>query len=358
MEEGKPPASRWKDEHNLLLTQHLYKDLTASSQSMEAVRRVLRKLFIYYVSSGDRLNISFIKTSQIYRLLEDASIQSRDTEEREIELCLQKYSNSQTSVDFDVFLTMMFEISELRYSQDEMKGTKRSSKEAFMELYEKHMKPLYANIYMNTEFGEFDTLLQEPIDRNTLRVLWHSHRVLLNIYRKYFEIELQKLPVDKMSLKAYIQKSDHACFNFLTEFDLSPDLIGKNLMNTLFQHILYTPTDRLSNNSDIKHILGDPKSEAGNRLTFSKFITLLARVAMVGYSQKNAERTTIELSTNLTSVQKLLLLLERMEFSKGFIEYERSMNLTHNSKTRLVPPKDVIANVPSSHPDLRPSSSH
>lgn len=305
---------------------------------MQTIKLIMKRLFSFYVSFGDRLNTSFIRTAQVFRILEEANITSRNIDQHDVEILFYKHSNDQASIDFYTFLDLMIDIAEMKFSD-------LKEQEALMRLFEKHLKPLYASIYINTDVGEHDIIFKQPLEKKLLQVLWNAEKVLKNIYKKCFPLEFVRGTVEDFGLRTYIQKSDNAYFSFLKDFNISPSLIGKSLANSLFQEIVETSIEDLTYNPVIPNVLADPESDCGRRLTFSRFLVIIARLALISYSAKNSARTTANFANDLEPVQKLLLLMERMEFSNGFFEYERALNVTHNQKDRILPSKAFIIKV-------------
>ena len=77
----------------------------------------------------------------------------------------------------------------------------------------------------------------------------------------------------------------------------------------------------------------------GRYFTFFKFIDFLAKCAKVSYSDQNNTQL------NLIESEMLCLLLERMELSNGFINFEKKTSKPHTSKITLLPSKLVISNI-------------
>ena len=74
----------------------------------------------------------------------------------------------------------------------------------------------------------------------------------------------------------------------------------------------------------------------GKYFTFLKFIDLLVKCAKATYSDSsNKENQLIE-------AEMFCLILERMELSKGFMNFEKKTFKPHTSKITLLPSKTVI----------------
>lgn len=80
----------------------------------------------------------------------------------------------------------------------------------------------------------------------------------------------------------------------------------------------------------------------GRVFTFHKFIDLLVRFSKASYgnSEMNGDQ-----SNNLIVAEMLCLLLERMELSKGFLNFEKKSSRPHSSKLTLLPSKGMIQQI-------------
>jgi hypothetical protein len=73
----------------------------------------------------------------------------------------------------------------------------------------------------------------------------------------------------------------------------------------------------------------------GRVFTFLKFIDLLVKFSRASYGNH-------EQQSNLILAEMLCLLLERMELSKGFLNFEKKTSRPHTSKLTLLPSKAMI----------------
>src|SRR5690606_1251647 len=119
-------------------------------------------------------------------------------------------------------------------------------------------------------------------------------------------------------------------------FDICPALTNVSVAYSLMQEILDTPKKELTGN-----VMSQLKldRDEGREFTFSRFLAYLAKLSNIAYSKIGDEQ--IE-SGELTQAEKLLMMLERMEFSNGFINFEKKISTTHNSSIALVPSREFI----------------
>jgi len=135
--------------------------------------------------------------------------------------------------------------------------------------------------------------------------------------------------------------SEKVVFEFLKEFDICPTLVTKSVgykvflasVNSQQQAFFQTGVDIIV----MAH--GDfVEKVAGRVFTFMHFLDLVVRYASVSYSIK----------TNLNGLilaEALCMLLERMELSKGFVNFEKRSHRPHTSKQTLLPSKMTLAQI-------------
>jgi len=159
--------------------------------------------------------------------------------------------------------------------------------------------------------------------------------VLHELYQVYFEHEIRG-SYDSQQLR---KMSEKVVFEFLKEFDICPTLITKSVAYKVFlasinsqqQAYFQTGVDIIV----MAH--GDfIEKMAGRVFTFMQFLDMLVRYASVSYSIK-AE------SSGLILADALCMLLERMELSKGFVNFEKRSHRPHTAKQTLLPTKTTLA---------------
>jgi hypothetical protein len=78
----------------------------------------------------------------------------------------------------------------------------------------------------------------------------------------------------------------------------------------------------------------------GKQFTFLKFIDLLVRLSKASYGNQDLDEDSP--SQNLILAEMICLLFERMELSKGFLNFEKKTSRPHTSKLTLLPSKQMI----------------
>ena len=233
-------------------------------------------------------------------------------------------------MDFETFLQLVTKLATVKYK------TTDSKSEALNQLLHQHLLPLYENIYNQTELGIDDEMLHEEIHENAILLLKHVHSTLSKIFHCYFPWESQAGPQDK-SVKG---RSEKALFLFLREFDICPTLITKSTAYTIWTEVLDTPIDQLTHSTTLPNIIPFLERDFGTLFTFARFCAFIVRAAMIAYIDAPGLN-----GRSFNSSERFALLLERMELSSGMLNFERKTSSTHNSKSTLVVPREVLQKV-------------
>ena len=322
-------AQRLKVEKSL--NDHLY----ANQQSEKEIRGILKKIFMFYASFGDRLNADAIKSNKIYKLLHDSMVlEETSLDKQSLDLLFCRYSKNRNSINFDTFLSMMIRIAQMKFPETD-------PKRAFLKLFKMHFKPLFGNLYSETDLGDFDILFKEPMNSELVNILNNVKGTFSKIHQSYFSHEYQVGGRDNSSQTLLKHKKEAHLFSFLKDFDICPSLLTKSTAFALHLDIIDTPLDKLTHNSNVTL---EVMPDSGFEFTLSRFLTYIARLAILGYCPDNFSRCNQKF-VKLRNQDKLLLLLERMEFSLGFVNFEKQFNATHNHSTTLLPSKAFLKQV-------------
>ena len=150
--------------------------------------------------------------------------------------------------------------------------------------------------------------------------------ILNDLYVTYFPWEL----TSSENHEVISERSSKAFHQFLRDFDICPTIISKSSVFALWCDLVVM--ERV--NPKIEAII-EPDYERGQCFTLTKFVMSVYLASILGYQNDTnmADRPNIE---------KLLLLLERMELSRGFMQIEIKTGRTHLARTSLLPSKNVI----------------
>jgi hypothetical protein len=134
-------------------------------------------------------------------------------------------------MDFDTFLNMLHRISESVYPRLPLE-------QALERLLQDHFEPLHENIITQTDLGDEETKLQEPVLRECANVLAYLQPILQKIFATYFPPPHRQFKL-KDSQDGLRQRSctETQLFIFLKDFDICPTFITKSSAYLLFSHV-------------------------------------------------------------------------------------------------------------------------
>lgn len=192
---------------------------------------------------------------------------------------------------------------------------------ALAALIKQSLSPLCKDLM--TTGDNYDNLFVEDDCKALLRSVLES---LKEVYITYFPWELRGTEAPDV----INNKSQRALLAFLQEFDIVPQLLSKNFIVRLWRDLV---TLRDSNLFVALSLLENPTDDIGVLFPFSKFLLVLYISAYRGYADDEEVGTS-------PPVERLILLLERLELSKGFLALTAK-----NSRLSLTPPKAIINQV-------------
>ncbi len=296
----------------------------------DEVKTRLKKIFQFYTTFGDRCNTSNLKSNKFHKMMSDANIREQYISVKDLDLLFVAENKHKPNMDFNTFLQLLVKVAEYRYENT------LPSREALERFIKEHMLPLYDNIYQHTDLGIEEGSLKEPIKENVLLILKAVHGPLLKIYQIYFPWEI------RTSQEPHVikQRTEMALFGVLKEFDVCPSIMTKGAAFMVWTEVMETPVRELSRNPRIENMVPFMEKDIGIQFTFSRFCTLLIRIASIAY-----EEHLRTVNKEFSQSEKFALLLERMDLSIGMMSFEKKTHVTHNSKMSLLVPKNVIEQV-------------
>jgi len=319
--------------------------------SLESIINKIERLFQFYCQFGERLNIKTLKSIKYIKLLEDCNILSNKNNilsndplsKQELEIIFSSESKN-NSINFHQFLNVLMKISMKRYSFSDDK--KRNT----LQLMNEYLLPLYNKIFniqnevLNNSLIDFNKNIDNYIHENNIIIIIQKNaKVLFDIYKMYFKHEISI----SQEMNFIISNSEKKIFEFAKDFDISPGLISKSLLLSLFQSEInnFDVDDKIRNekefylnlikNINLEYIIKLEKKNLnilGNYFNFFKFIRLLIKIADNSYiplniNTKEAERFNNQIKT---FDGKFNLFLKKIELSKGFLNIPKENSKNHN----------------------------
>lgn len=292
------------------------------SPSIDSIKLILKKLFSFYSSFGNRLTSNKMNFSQFLKLATDASIlDSPQVNQQRLTLVFTRVNKVQSGLDYPKFVKVLHGLAQIKYKRGD-------ANEKFRSLLNRHILPLYETIYEETDMGTEDKILKTKITFPTLMLVHLKLATLRAIYERYFKAEMTKNYM--ISDKEMFKLSRQDLLTFLREFELLPSLVNNSLANNFYHEVFHIDSwiDQMGTQAQSVHDLA--KILAGGRgisFTFFKFVFLLIKLSLYVFSDPvNLPRPFR--SIPFTNDEKFYLLLERMEVSQGFL----TVCMTHIKK--------------------------
>jgi hypothetical protein len=289
-------------------------------QSMEDIRNNIRYLFQYYTSFGDRKNMAYIQSNKVQKLCKEANIIDKKATKKDVDILFLKINKSKPNMYFEEFIKLLYELAVLKYGGDQM--------DAFKQLLDNCLMKRLEEVGGVTKFKPKDIEYDELVEELFIHVISLAY----DIYHSYFTFRIDK--IDKATQKE-LQRCEKFMYEFLRDFEICPKLLSKSKVYALWTYILQCSkekkgpvykhaTTQLSKSYDIK--------EENKLFTFAYFLDFLVLIGNSIFIKKGKK---------VGNAESVMLLLERMEISRGFANFEEKMHRTHSSASSLLPSEAI-----------------
>jgi len=304
--------------------------MNKSFKECDDYKHILRKIYGFYTSFGDRISCDGFKASHLFKLTHDAGLLDKTTiTQTNLDILFHKLSQKSSMIDFEKFLVLIVELAMIKYPNI-------TPKESFIRLFMGYMRPLCYSLYKETNLMECDTIFKERIDTDTISLLSDIIPTISKIHHKIFASEYQHL--DPKVAKA---KTELVLPSFLKDFDICPSLINLTVGHSLLQEVIDIDKGFLTKNFTFQSVL---EKDQGIVFTLKRFLVFLIRIALIGYPSTFPQKTQEGLQQSLSQQDKLTLLLEKIEMSKGFADFKRTTGKL-NSHISILPVTSVLRKV-------------
>lgn len=263
----------------------------------------LRRLFNCYSTCTPGLKQQYIRLPRYIQMARDAQIIDDFIDAHRLELVFCSVNRHRPNMTLEVFLSSLPRLAELKYNED----FQTNPNLAFATLLQRNLLPLVDQ----PEGQKVDSVDEES------KLVWLAvYAEMRAIYSHYFPWETS--PTESIPhIKGY---SSQALFTLLADFDVCPALIKKKEVLEIMREAIESPCETVAVEAD-----------QGSVFTLRRLLVVLYWCAQIGYSGDS------QLSNSKPS-EKLLVMLERMELSKGFQTYYRRKS----SRSSLMPQKEVL----------------
>jgi hypothetical protein len=254
----------------------------------------------------------------------DAGISVKNTQDRhltskrlELIFCIENHNHS--NMTYETFLETIPRLLGEKYPSI----FQSSPGEAFSRLFENHLFPLFLKL---EDGSKSDRKLIDNIDMDCEIIFTEVYPSFRDLYLSLFPWEVRK----DITADFILNRSQRAFQLFVRDFDICPSLINKPQVTRIWNDLIIAHEGPIESALDM---LPDHSAEVGSVFTLSKFMLTIYIIAVKGYEEDSNLGST-------PSAEKLLVLLERLELSKGFTEVSSKLK-----KISLLPAPDVIHQV-------------
>jgi hypothetical protein len=273
---------------------------------VKRMREMLRKVFQFYASFGNRCNSRYLKPSQFIKMMLDSDVADSRLNQTKLDILFLQACKRSKTLEFEDFLELLCLVASKKFGKEAL------GDRALSQLLTSYIEPLFKRIMNETDAGVEDQILNVPLSVSTLLLLRMVNKPLQAIYRYYFSWEVSRPLQEKPSMA----KVEAELFQFLKEFEVCPQLVAKASAHSIYTQVLNTPAAELCKNAqypDLERILG---RDLGEMFTYFRFVVYLTRLGIFVFGDLNNVPSTHK-EVRFTDEEKVYLLFERLDISGG-----------------------------------------
>ena len=287
---------------------------------------------------------SIKKIFKIVNLIDDKTLKSSD-----IDLLIKKINPNVNKLTEKNFLDLIVSIAARIYPKDYKKNPKNTIDNlisTFLEPFSKHIDD--KNIDLNDALKmpymhkSLELLINKfLIDYKLIALVNNILYSIKEIYKNYFFMENQNVK----EYQKILSNSQNNLIEFCKDFQITPYALSQEQLVIYFNLILKIDIKNLTNNlfddeeneNKNQNYIIDPKKDIGTVFTLSRFCASLIHFSIFSYSKNNQMNLN-----NINDSEKFLLFLEKLENSKGFLNFQKKSNKPHTTNFTLIPKKSVL----------------
>ena len=337
-------------------------EMTNDNDYCDNIYSTLNKLFEKYCQQGDVTNLKYMKSQRFFKFLFDSDIFDHKVSKVRAELIFTSESKQKKNINFNQFLQILLKISEVKYSE----ASNLCQQEMLKLLLKQNILPLYDRLFLiQSESNKFTKTItfkkqnneinnEFDLDSESEVLFTFISHILYDIYKTYFPLELSLSENDD-----YIKEESQKGFlDLVKDYELSPQLVNKSTAFSLFRLELTNEFEvkefyiNIIKNLNVSRLNKEKiKNFFGKFFNFFKFLRVIGRIANISYDdvEKTVSRKLSLFGKFNFYIEKICLTLEKMETSDGFTFLStKKSSSTHNLKTSIIIPKEILDKVKSS----------
>ena len=296
------------------------KDLTTLNENENTqLQTYIKKIYDYYTDNQLGIN-----RDMIHKFAKDTLL-DQIISDKTLDMLFRKYTQSQNALQFGQFINVIIDCA-IIISPDSPR------EESFKQLFQVYILPLYKRIFQKSKPQEFEALLKAPIQEGTISLLRVIAPAFLTIHHHFFPSEYQNLTKSEVETKCESHMQ-----HFLREFNVCPQLVSFGVAHSVFKEIANIDPKM---HPDITLRSTELLDSQGTSFTLTKLLIFVLRLALAWGWQLSHENL-IGQNTQINQQDIVLLLLEKMEASKGFENLRKTLGIANYLTFTILPKKQI-----------------
>ena len=327
-----------------LSNEQLENDEIDSVVSKNEIKNKCMKIFINFSQFSKKDKDYYLSQQSLIKILKGVNLIDDNTLKiTDIDILFKKTTSYGTRLNINQFLDFIVlvtqKIDSAAYKQDP-KGAVSNIIKTFFEPFAKYLdKKSGEDSNKNIKMSSNNVLIQNSIeliiekfqcDAKVYELINSIYFALKEIYLSYFGVELKPLEVEKI-----LPISFQGLLDFCKDFEITNYLCSINQLVIYWNVMLKTPIEEITKNPEIPYLINE-KKDLGTVFSLSKFTALLIYFSIMTFNKYKLN------SNAISTAERVLFFLEKLENSVGFQNLERRTNKPHSSKLTLIPQKDLI----------------
>ena len=288
------------------------------------------KIYLIFINNAIYIpekNKYLLSQQSLYKMIKEISFKLNINQ---IDLIFKKISPKSLQIDYEQFEQFLILLCQKEYSTEFQKDKKTTMKNFLQNIYNKYDIVIKEETSNNKNdpsnylYNSMKKLFNYSPNKSQLYIIEQINSTINEIYERYFNDGTKdENYVNENSLRSLIE--------FSRDFEIIPYIVTESQMSTYFF---------LSNENESQ----DKSPQFG----IHNFILLLIRMSVFFY-EKNYQNSNV----NCNEVRKLLIFLEKLEYSKGMNNFTRKLNRPSAKKLSLIPNKQIYLELNEINEDER-----
>ena len=288
------------------------------------------KIYLIFINNAFYIpekNKYLLSQQSLYKMIKEISFKLNINK---IDLIFKKISPKSLQIDYEQFEQFLILLCQKEYPTEFQKDKKTTMNNFLQNIYNKYSIVIKEETSNNKNdpsnylYNSMKKLFDYTPNKSQLYIIEQINSTINEIYERYFNDGTKdENYVNENSLRSLIE--------FSRDFEIIPYIVTESQMSTYFF---------LSNENE--------SQDKGTQFGINNFSLLLVRMSVFFY-EKNFQNSNV----NCNEVRKLLIFLEKLEYSKGMNNFTRKLNRPNAKKLSLIPNKQIYLELNEINEDER-----